>query len=136
MQGFAEGAKTYLTVCIVCPYSLGLEVTREGFDLGNPVERFLDAKLCEALLRYGGVKQHAVVDLRSPPLLPPGFTPATSAPPHLQGPHLYTVQFLADYREVEIWHQGQRVAGVSVNGRASPETFEALEAGLRHVRGV
>lgn len=44
--------------------------------------------------------------------------------------------FLADYREAEIWHQGQRVASVGVTGRASPETFEALEARLRHVRGV
>lgn len=60
------GGRGFADMFIAKPECIVLEATRDGKDLNEHLGRFLDPQKYEPLLSIGGVKQHAVVDFRSP----------------------------------------------------------------------
>ena len=112
-RGFAD-------LYISPPESLVLEATRDGEDLTQNLNRFLDPRKYEPLLQSGAVKQHAVIDFRSP----------SSAAPRVQDQHLYNVVFRPAFAEAVIYHMGEQQI-VQVAGRADNATWLALAAALQ-----
>ena len=97
-----------------------LEATRDGKDMTQHLNRFLDPRKYEPLLQNGGVKQHAVIDFRSP----------GCATPRMQNQHLYNVVFRPAFAEAVIYHMGGQQL-VRVAGRADDATRSALAAALQ-----
>ena len=97
-----------------------LEATRDGKDVTQHLNRFLDPRKYEPLLQSGGVKQHAVIDFCSP----------GSATPRMQGQHLYSVVFQPGFEEAVVHHMGEQQL-VQVAGRANNATRSALATALQ-----
>lgn len=114
-----RGGRGFADMFIAEPECIVLEATRDGKDLGSNLNRFLDPQKYEPLLRVGGVKQHAVVDFRSP----------SSAKPQLQNQHLYNVVFGPDFTEAVINHVGEQQS-VKIAGRADDATLQAFAAAV------
>ena len=114
------GGRGFADLYISPPESMVLEATRDGKDMTQHLDRFLDPRKYEPLLQSGGVKQHAVIDFCSP----------GSATPRMQGQHLYSVVFQPGYEEAVIYHMGGQQL-VRIAGRADDATRSALAAALQ-----
>ena len=115
------GGRGFADLYISPPESTVLEATRDGKDMTQHLNRFLDPRKYEPLLQSGAVKQHAVIDFRSP----------GSATPRMQDQHLYNVVFRPAFREAVIYHMGEQQP-VRVAGRADDATRLALAAALQY----
>ena len=116
----AHGGRQFADLYISPPESMLLEATRDGKDLTQHLNRFLDPRKYGPLLQSGAVKQHAVIDFCSP----------GSAAPRVQDQHLYNVVFRPAFAEAVIYHMGEQQT-VQVAGRADDATQSALTAALQ-----
>ena len=82
---------------------LALEVTRDGKGIREHSARFLNAGRYTPLIKTNIVREHAIVDLRSP-----STSTAQQAAPKVNQPHLYTVLFGGDFKEAEIHHMNSK----------------------------
>ena len=115
------GGRGFADLYISPPEPTVLEATRDGKDMTQHLDRFLDPRKYNPLLQSGAVKQHAVIDFCSP----------ASATPRMQDHHLYSVVFQSSFAEAVDNHMGgQRL--VRVVGRADDATRLALAAALRY----
>ena len=99
---------------------LALEVTRDGRGIREHSERFLNAGRYTPLMETNIIREHAIVDLRSP-----STHSARQAVPRVAQPHLYTVLFSGDFKEAEIHHMNSRKC-IKVLGNAGQEAREFL----------
>ena len=116
----ALGERGFADLYISPPECMVLEATRDGKDMSQHLDRFLDPRKYEPLLQSGGVKQHAVIDFCSP----------GSATPRMQGQHLYSVVFQPGHEGAVIYHMGGQQL-VRIAGRADDATRSALAAALQ-----
>ena len=100
---------------------LALEVARDGRGIREHSARFLDDGRYAPLMRAGIIRDHAVVDLRSP-----ATSTAQQAAPKVQLPHLYTVLFSDDFKKAAIHHMNRPVVSTVVAGNAGQEARDFL----------
>jgi hypothetical protein len=114
------GGRGFADLYISEPECIVLEATRDGKDMTEHLNGFLDAHKYQPLLATGGVKQHAVVDFRSP----------GSADPRMEDEHLYNVRVSADFSTAVVCHMGERQQ-VVVAGAADVATWQAFAAAVQ-----
>ena len=114
------GGRGFADLYISEPECIVLEATRDGKDMTEHLNGFLDPHKYQPLLATGGVKQHAVVDFRSP----------GSADPRMEDEHLYNVLFSADFSTAVVCHMGERQQ-VVVAGAADVATWQAFAAAVQ-----
>lgn len=114
------GGHGFADLYISEPECIVLEATLDGKDMTKHLHRFLDPHKYQPLLETGGVKQHAVVDFRSP----------GSANPRMKAEHLYNVLFSADFSKAVVCHMGERQQ-VVVAGAADEATRQAFAAAVQ-----
>ncbi len=100
-----------------------LEATCDGKDLKEHLGRFLDPAKYKPMFDNGLVKQHAVLDFRSPG--------ARQAQPRKTDEHLWSVVFVDGFGEAWVHHMGG-CFHVWVKGNADEATRQALSATLPH----
>ncbi|KAK9818173.1 hypothetical protein WJX72_008225 [[Myrmecia] bisecta] len=118
--GRTLGGRGFADFYISEPECIVLEATRDGKDMTKHLNRLLDPHKYQPLLENGGVKQHAVVDFRSP----------GSPNPRMTHDHLYNVLFSADFSEAVVCHMGERQR-VVVAGAADEATRQAFAAAVQ-----
>ena len=114
------GGRGFADLYISPPECTVLEATRDGKDLTQHLNRFLDEAKYGPLLQTGMVKQHAVIDFRSP----------GSCTPRMEDECLYNVMFQPTFAEAVIYHMGEQQS-VRVAGRADNATLMALASALQ-----
>ena len=95
---------------------LALEVTRGGKGIREHLGRFLDDGKYTPLMRANIIREHAIVDLRSP-----STSTAQQAVPKVKQPHLYTVLFSDDFKEAVIHHMNRTPKCIKMLGDAGKE---------------
>ncbi len=101
---------------------LALEVTWDGRGLREHPARFLNGGRYTPLMQATIIKDHAIVELRSP-----STTSAQQAGSKLAQPHLYTVLFSKEFKKAEICHMNSRKS-IVVGGDAGQEARDFWEA--------
>ena len=99
---------------------LALEVTRDGRGIREHSARFLDDGRYTPLMRANIIKDHAIVDLRSP-----STSTAQQPAPKVKQPYLYTVLFSDNFKKAEIHHMNSRKC-INVVGNAGQEARDFL----------
>ena len=102
-------------------HGLALEVTRDGRGIREHSARFWHDGRYTLLMQAGLIRDHAIVDLRSPET-----STAQQAAPKGQLPHLYTVLFSDDFKKAEIHHMNRPVNCIVVAGDAGQEARDFL----------
>ena len=99
---------------------LALEVTRDGRGIREHSARFLNDGRYTPLMEANIIREHAIIDLRSP-----STRTARQAVPRVAHPHLYTVLFSGNFKEAEIYHMNSMKC-IKVLGNAGQEARQFL----------
>ena len=99
---------------------LALEVSREGRGIREHSARFLDDGKYTPLMRANIIRDHAIVDLRSP-----STSTAQQPAPRVKQPHLYTVLFSDNFKEADMHHMNSRKC-IHIVGNAGQEARDFL----------
>lgn len=120
----AFGAGGYLDFLLPQPYSMALELTRDGRAFPEHMERFIDDGKYAPLYECGIITQHAIIDLRSPD------QQQSIVSPRLKDANLYTVLFSDTFDTANVFCNGARMGQdvLHVRGRAGEETIMSLRS--------
>ena len=109
---------------------LALEVTWDGRGLGEHPAHFLNGGRYTPLMEATIIKDHAIVELRSP-----STTSAQQAGSKLAQPHRSTVLFSKEFKKAEICHVNSRKS-IGVGGDAGQEARDFWEAAAAQCHGI
>ncbi|KAG5183716.1 hypothetical protein JKP88DRAFT_262945 [Tribonema minus] len=114
----ALGANGFVDFFVSAPYRAAVELTRDGHNLRQHLQRFRETSKYKPMFDGGVAKSFAVLDVRSP----------GQSRPQFRDEHLWTVLMDADFQSATMYHGGSPPKKLKLIGDAGDESRNALRA--------